>query len=169
MLKLKLRYFGHLIWRTDSLVKTHAGKDSGQEEKGATEDEIVGWHHWLNGHKFEQTAEVAKDREAWRTIIHGVAMSQTQLSEETTKSSPRVLALSLPPFFFLELGMTCWTYRKLFIYYPNFIHSTLKYLVPSPILPERKDKNISVPSWWNVKLPILAFCLLSGYIKYHFK
>ena len=101
---LKLQYFGHLIWRTDSLVKTHAGKDSGQEEKGATEDEIVGCHHWLNGHKFEQTPEVAKDREAWRAIIHGVAMSQTQLSEETTKSSPRVLALSLPPFFFFGIG-----------------------------------------------------------------
>ena len=32
-----------------------AGKDWGQEEKGATEDEMVGWHHWLNGHEFEQT------------------------------------------------------------------------------------------------------------------
>ena len=32
-----------------------AGKDCGQEEKGATEDELVGWHHWLNGHEFEQT------------------------------------------------------------------------------------------------------------------
>ena len=31
-----------------------AGKDWGQEEKGATEDEMVGWHHWLNGHEFEQ-------------------------------------------------------------------------------------------------------------------
>ena len=32
-----------------------AGKDWGQDEKGATEDEMVGWHHWLNGHEFEQT------------------------------------------------------------------------------------------------------------------
>ena len=68
MLKLKLQYFGHLMQRTDSLIKTHAGKDSGQEEKGVTEDEIVGWHHWLNGHKFEQTPEVIKDREAWHAI-----------------------------------------------------------------------------------------------------
>ena len=37
-----------------------AGKDWGQEEKGVTEDEIVGWHHWLNGHKFEQTPSDAK-------------------------------------------------------------------------------------------------------------
>ena len=45
MLKLKLQYFGHLMRRTDSLEKTNAGKDCGQEEKGATEDEVVGWHH----------------------------------------------------------------------------------------------------------------------------
>ena len=32
-----------------------AGKDWRQEEKGATEDEMVGWHHWLSGHEFEQT------------------------------------------------------------------------------------------------------------------
>ena len=53
-LKLKLQYFGHLIRRTDSLEKTHAGKDGGQE-KGLTEDEMVRWHHRLNGHEFEQS------------------------------------------------------------------------------------------------------------------
>ena len=51
-MKLKLQYFGHLM-RTDSLRKTNAGKDWGQEEKGTTEDEMVGWHHRLNGHEFE--------------------------------------------------------------------------------------------------------------------
>ena len=40
-----------------------AGKDWGQEEEGATEAETVGWHHWLNGHEFEQTWEIVKDRE----------------------------------------------------------------------------------------------------------
>ena len=45
MLKLKLQYFGHLMRRTDSLEKTDAGRDWGQEEKGMTEDEMVGWHH----------------------------------------------------------------------------------------------------------------------------
>ena len=49
MLELKLQYFGHLIWRADSFDKTlDAGKDRRQEEKGTTEDEMVGWHHWLN-------------------------------------------------------------------------------------------------------------------------
>ena len=45
MLKLKLRYFGHLMRRVDSLEKTDVGRDWGQEEKGATEDEMAGWHH----------------------------------------------------------------------------------------------------------------------------
>ena len=53
MLKLKLQYFGYLMRRVDSLEKTDAGRDWGQEEKGMTEDEMSGWHHQLNGAEFE--------------------------------------------------------------------------------------------------------------------
>ena len=53
MLKLKLKHFGHLMRRVDSLEKTDAGRDWGQEEKGTTEDEMVGWHHRFDGHEFE--------------------------------------------------------------------------------------------------------------------
>ena len=52
MLKLKLQYFGHPMRRVDSLEKTDAGKDWGQEEKGTTEDEMAGWHHQLDKHEF---------------------------------------------------------------------------------------------------------------------
>ena len=45
MLKLKLQYFGHLLGRADSLEKTDARRDWGQEEKGMTEDEMAGRHH----------------------------------------------------------------------------------------------------------------------------
>ena len=56
MLKLKFQYFGHLMRRADSLEKNpDDGKDWRQEEKGTTEDEIVGWHHLLDGHEFEKT------------------------------------------------------------------------------------------------------------------
>ena len=47
-LMLKLQYFGHQMWRGD----LDAGKDGGQEETGMTEEKMVGWHHWLNGHEF---------------------------------------------------------------------------------------------------------------------
>ena len=54
MLKLKLQYFGHLMQRTDSLGKTlMLGKIEGRRRRGMTEDEMVAWHHLLNGHEFE--------------------------------------------------------------------------------------------------------------------
>ena len=49
MLKLKLQYFRHLMGRVDSLEKTDAGRDWGQEKKGTTEDKMPGWHHGLDG------------------------------------------------------------------------------------------------------------------------
>ena len=42
------------------------------------EDEMVGWHHLLNGHEFEQTWEMVRDREACRAIVHGITKSRTQ-------------------------------------------------------------------------------------------
>ena len=53
MLKLKLQNFGYLMRRVDSLEKTDAGRDWGQEEKGMTEDEMARWHHRLNGREFQ--------------------------------------------------------------------------------------------------------------------
>ena len=47
------QYFGHLMPRVDSLEKTDAWRDWGQEEKGTTEGEMAGWHHRLNGRGFE--------------------------------------------------------------------------------------------------------------------
>ena len=58
-----------------------AGKDWRQEEKGMTEDEMVGCRPWLNGHEFEQAPGVGVDKEAWRAAVHGVAKSWIQLSD----------------------------------------------------------------------------------------
>ena len=64
MLKLKLQYFCHLMRRTYSFEKTLMlgkaliGKDRRQKEKGTTEDEMVGWHHQLDGPEFEQAPGV---------------------------------------------------------------------------------------------------------------
>ena len=63
MQKLKLQYFGYLMWRTDSFEKTlmlekiEGGRRRGQEED--EEDEKVGWHHWFDEHEFEQAPEVS--------------------------------------------------------------------------------------------------------------
>ena len=89
MLKLKFQYCGHLMWRAKLIGKDpDAGKDWGQEEKGATEDEMIRWHHWLNAHEFEQTLG---DSEGQRSlVVHGVAGSQTQLSDWATTTWSRV-------------------------------------------------------------------------------
>ena len=79
--KWNLQYFGYLMQRTDSLEKTLIlGQIWRQEEKGMTEDEMVGSHHWLDDHEFEQAPGVGVDREAWHATVHGVTKSQTGLS-----------------------------------------------------------------------------------------
>ena len=61
MLKLKLQYFGHLIWRADSLKKTlMLGRTEGRR---TTEEEMVGWHHQHNGHGFGGTLRVGDGQE----------------------------------------------------------------------------------------------------------
>ena len=64
-----------------------AGKDWREEEKWVAEDEMARLYHQLSGHEFEQTVEAVEDRGAWRAAVHGIATSQTWLSNWTTISS----------------------------------------------------------------------------------
>ena len=67
-----------LIWKDPD-----AGKDWRHEEKGMTEDEMVGWHDWLNWHGLNKLQELGTDRKAWRATVHGVTMNWTPLSDWT--------------------------------------------------------------------------------------
>ena len=83
MLKLKLQYFDHPMITDDSLKKVpDAGKDQGQKEKRVSEDE-----RWLDGigdamnMNLGKLWEMVRDREAWPAAVHGIAKSQTRLSD----------------------------------------------------------------------------------------
>ena len=118
MLKLKLQYFGHLIQRADSLESASeihwligkdpdAGKDWGPEEKGVTEDEMVGWHHQLHGHGFGWTTGVGDgqgglgccsswghkesdttERLNWTKLIPMTALLGASLAAQMVKNPP---------------------------------------------------------------------------------
>ena len=98
ILKLKLQYFGHLMWRTDSLEKTlMPGKIEGRRRRGRQR------MRWLDGItdsmdvNLSELLELVMDREAWRAVIHGVAKSRTQLSNWTElKNEMSIYLLSFP-------------------------------------------------------------------------
>ena len=85
-LMLKLQYFSHLMRRADSLEKTSWWERWRAGGKGATEDEMVGWHHQHSGHEFEQTLEQGRGRtgKPGVLLIHGISKSWTWLSYWTT-------------------------------------------------------------------------------------
>ena len=76
MLKLKLQYFGHLMLKSWLIGKDRdAGEDWRQEEKGMTEDEMVGWHHQLNGHGFGWTPGLGDGQGGLVWTGHGISCS----------------------------------------------------------------------------------------------
>ena len=139
MLKLKLQYFDHLMQRADSFEKTDSGNDWRQEEKGTTEDEMVEWHHRLNGHGFGWTPGVGdvqgglsmlwfmgsqKVGHDWATGLNWTLTAPFQLS--VPFPTPNTLS-SLSLSFSLSIFLSFFFYISLpvFLYFPSIVIYTV--------------------------------------------
>ena len=93
MLKLKLQYSSHLMWKADSLEKTlMLGKIEGRRRE--RQNEVIRWHHQHNWHELwscsnlSKVQEIVKNKEAWHAAIHGITKLDTTVTEQHHQPIP---------------------------------------------------------------------------------
>ena len=119
-----------LIWKDPD-----SGKDWRWEEKGTTEDELVGWHHQLDGDEF-QLWELVMDREAWCAAVHGITKSQTRLSDWTKLN-------------FKDIFSSWFYFKKIVLYSDRTTTQIIVFLfLPKDHLPcDHEEINIYLNDW----------------------
>ena len=126
MLKLKLQYFAHLIWRTDLLEKTlMLGKIEGRRRRG---HQRIRWLNSITNSmdmSLSKVRELVMDKEAWCAAVNGVAKNQTWLCDWTELNLKGVLRNSLVSwlytFFYSKILFKTWKYQYLYYQYLYFL------------------------------------------------
>ena len=155
MLKLKLQYFGHLMRRADSLKRPWSGKDWRQEEKGTTEGEMVGWHHRLGGHEFEQALGVG-DGQGSLACCSPWGCKESDTTERLNWTDGLDIPGSYAMLFFTTLDFTFTTRHILnWASFPlgpaSSFFLKLSLLFPSSILDTYQPRELIF--WYHIFLP----------------
>ena len=156
MLKLKLQYFGHLVPKANSLEKNlMLRKIEGTKRRGSTEDEMVGWHHWLDGHGFEQAPGVG-DGQGGLACCSPWGCKELDTTERLNGLTDWLLYLIQALTILWRDNLFCTSGWSL----GDFFQSSGLYTTHSKDFPLLMIYFYGFPSWWWIS------CFFSEMIKY---